>query len=753
MKIETPPSPNPYQATSVSFPFDYMKNLTPHEALCAAIRKNDLSAVSYVVDHAKIDFSAIGREGQNPIHLAVSRTCRDSLIDLLIERSCASGNAAHEADRYGYTPFMIAVELGNIKIARSLINMGATVCTDNDANCSAHQLAAKQQTISHARILLEARGDIPTAHTLALQRGEDSFETIFSRVHEFQKQACAQGDIRTAKALIEYGADPSFVLMQTLHESSKHWAVSPNRATIIRNLLVAGADPYAALRYSLLSQHIRRSTMERLLMSGASGEKAITVARQVNRTNSVLPLFTSKKNWDSTLIQAAVNGDTNEIRYWLNKTVLSADRVFLDLIGAGNKNAIKLLIAEGLSPRATLTNLTDDENVAATRFLISAGADVSPILSSMLKKGELGLPMGIKQLDTLIQAGVDVSKMLLDATQTPRDLTVAKVLIAAGASISDALKQVSGHERAEAANALDAAARDVRRVAMTLRNTRHADSTLIEAILVAEGMRDRGRMDGTNQPLTELANHFQAKGENAKADLVRAIEKVDWKSITSLVDRHEDDASDVLKRLLHVNAGPSARLLVHANVTPSAFLRPSSEFTDSQIKDYDVLLCCLLINAGQSDHGVLERSLDERGPYYTKKIMDRAQIDLNDMFKHMLKSGNESALQKFIPGLTSGAFELATACSRGDTALAQALIAAGANAGDALYIAMVRVDIDATDKLIELGADKSVALAAALSENSPLIAETLITLGADPVVALTHVPPEHLRTAKNLLVR
>ena len=719
--------PERSRAHNVDCPVDYLAHAEPHDALFAAIRKNDLPAVSYIVKHAKIDFSTLNNWGDNPIHLALVHHCHDKLIDCLITQAHQCGNAIHEVNRRGYTPLMLAVEHGNIKIVKSLISMRATIPASGDTNPCFRRPLQRKETLVHAQLLLEAEGDLTTAHTLALRRGIGSFEAIFAYKHAALKSACARGDIAAAKAIVDAGADPSFVLMRSInhHDSS---TTPQYRATLVRNLMAAGADVSIALTYAL-STGTSLSILETLLMLGLSDDGVTETAWQPERTgNTWWQLIVFAKNRENSLINAAICGNKNAVRLFKNQGFLDVERVFLELLRIGNLPAINLLIIEGINTRPALMRLLDRGDVHGVKCLIDAGADVFAVLSEMSRQHERGLPMPIKKLEVLVQAGVDLSKMLLDATKNATELSIAKALIAAGVSSSDALKHVSGQAHADAMTVLALATKDVRLVAITLRNIRHADSALMDDILFAQEMMALPEMRRYHAILTNEIAYLRREGEPIEAELIAAIERVDWTSILTLVARDEQAASRAFVNLVVANDRSSSRLLMHAGANSSAVI-------EAGLTKYGPALLARLISFGYSDHQILETLVDAGQVNFAKEVIQHAAIHLTNMFGRLVESGHAATLQKFIPVLSDGIDPLITACERGNITLAKALVAAGVDVNRALYDAMVSVNTDAVKVLRGLGADLSVAVEIALAGGNSLAIDRLLLLEADP-----HVP-------------
>ncbi|CAM4134822.1 ankyrin repeat domain-containing protein [Bordetella muralis] len=737
--------PTTHQATPVSCPFDYMRNLSPDASLRLAVAKNDFDGVSYVLDHSEVDFSALDYCGQNPIHSAIDLGRDDNIVYLLIERSEGS-NAIHELDRNGYTPLMLAVEQGKISLATFMIkDRQATYSDGNDATCHPDRLSRKQQTLGHTRLLVESGGDIAEAHRLALGRGIDSFEQSFMVQHNSLKNACRAGDIEAARVIVAAGADPSFVLMRTLNGSGL--SVSPERATITRNLLAAGAHPTATLKHAL-STKIDYHPVRTLLMLGASSNVLKDfILERATAFDKIFLHSINKKDWSNALKNAALQGDKAAVQFWVRSGAVKPDPTLISLAKNRRVDAIKLLLDSGVDGHSTLLRLVDEGKIEAVRSLISAGANVSKLLQEMMGNHQRGLRIGIDKLQTLIRAGADMSQLLLASTNGKDRLHVAKILLAAGANAEAAVALCPENTRAEVKKTLALAAQDAAAVDRMMRDAGSSDITLVESILVAKGFIDQPTRRPINEGLTKTADRLQTEGHQAEADLLRAVLSTDWNEIKSRVAGNSRAAVMVLLMMLQHHDVPSSRLLVRAGTNISAAI----DWTISKIQDNNkaiVLIARLLLAADDLAHRVLGHAIDSKGTPFAKELIKLSKFNIVDMFGHLTKAGNMAAIVKLNPLHTIEPAQTSTTSSE---SLAFSLISAGFNNAHTFFEALDAGDPGTAGVLGALIKDNSVALARALSDAQASVAETLLVLGADLNVALREVDPEKMALVETLL--
>ncbi|CAM4134894.1 ankyrin repeat domain-containing protein [Bordetella muralis] len=737
--------PTTRQATPVSCLFDYMRNLNPDASLRLAVAQNDFDGVSYVLDHSEVDFSALDYYGQNPIHSAIDLGRDDNIVYLLIERSEGS-NAIHELDRNGYTPLMLAVEQGKISLATFMIkDRQATYSEGNDATCHPDRLSRKQQTLGHTRLLVESGGDIAEAHRLALLRNIDSFEKSFIVQHNHLKNACRTGDIEAAKAIVAAGADPSFALMRTL--SGSGLSVSPERATITRNLLAAGANPTVALKQAL-STKIDYLTVRTLLMLGASSNVLKDfILERATAFDKIFLHNINKKDWSNSLKNAALQGDKAAVQFWLQSGVVKPDQTLISLAKDRRTDAIKLLLDEGVDAHSKLLELLSNGDTEAVRSLISAGANVPKLLREMIAHQRPGLRIGIEKLQTLIKAGADLSPLLLAATHGKDRLHVAKVLLAAGANADAAVALCSENKRAEVTKTLALAAQDVAAVSKMMRDTGFSDITLAENIFLAKEFIARGDRSEHREILTKMVDVLQADGRQADADLLRAVMRVDWIEIKAGVAGNQLAGRVVLNLMLQIGDIPSSRLLLQAGANMTRAVEVANTGMDDDHK-FNLHIAKLLHAADRQAHLVLEYLLDSNRAPFAKEAIKLSRINMADMFSHLWKTRKLAAIAKLNPLYT---IEAAYTSTKRSEDLASELRSAGFTKSQTFFEALDASDPGTAGILGAALDDKSVALARALSDAQTSIAETLLVLGADLNLALREVDPEKMPLVKTLL--
>ncbi len=119
------------------------------------------------------------------------------------------------------TPLMIAAELGNLSIAKLLIERGADVNAEAEFHLTALTNAIR---FNHAAMV-----------NLLLKSGAET--DADSLIHA----ATTKIDLRITRSLLKYGADPN-AQNKSFHQTAMHMAAFHDRADVARLLIRAGAD-------------------------------------------------------------------------------------------------------------------------------------------------------------------------------------------------------------------------------------------------------------------------------------------------------------------------------------------------------------------------------------------------------------------------------------------------------------------------------------------------------------------------------
>jgi ankyrin repeat protein len=742
MKLDSTIPPLSFQPNVVNCPYGYVETWGVNRGLRAAICEGHHEAVSYIIDNFKVDYTEIGSRGNNAVHDAIESDLSIELVERLITRAHDSGNAIHEVGRYGQTPLMRAVERGRFTLASVLVRMGASICVGPANASDPRRAAALEQANKNAQIFLDSEGNIAKAHAIALRRRVHSFESVVEIQHTALRAACSSGDLHTARALIQEGADPSFVLMRTIDAQDK--LVSPTRVKTVKNLIAAGADVTVALIQCLaqspahsmrLGEGRSEGAVKTLLWLGASSRQVLEALRE---TDDALRAPTLLKKWRenaTTLRHAAIDGNKEEVRFWCTLGAINPESVLSPLVKDRNLEAVKLLFAAKIEHDGTLSSYLSARDTEGLRFLFAAGADTTRFLAKLNHSKAHGLGLKLEELETLIAAGLDVSKALLESANQKKDRSVARFLVAAGANIEDAVARAPENARMGVRQILNFAAREVAQIKLTL-TEKFASTSLIGDILIAQAVNTESSRQIAADRLNDSMRKFGAQAQHIEQNLSLAVEAVDWTSIQPMVATHQEAAANVLVSLLTKKDVASARLIVHAGVDSRAVIQA----TKSEKERRDIL--SRLIQAGQDFRSVVEPLIDSERSDFLKRLIKDSGVSMSRIFRSLVDNGEETLLKKYVAlSAQAGIEELITACKEGNMHLANTLISAGVSPTSAFSHAVNSDDPAAAETLMELGADKSMSLASSLALRQTSTAELLLLLGANLSVALANVEP------------
>ncbi|GAB3123656.1 hypothetical protein GCM10027288_54410 [Bordetella tumbae] len=688
------------------------------------IEQGSPNSVRNAVARFQFDMLAVDSQGQTPLHLAIALGKIGIAIALLENPLNDMRSAINAENRSGYTPLALAVEKlatdsRNLRLIKALIAMGGTISVGGEVAPDTH---------ANAVALLAAKGDVAAAHTWALKVDLLSFEKLFAGHHAALRRACEEGDTVKVKALMDAGVDASFVLMRLLEQ---HSPLSAARVRAVRYLIAAGVDLSSALNHAVAANSAE--AVRTLLLLGAPGEPALIRAAEAHDLQAMVLLVKSGVKAEGTLINQAKNGDVTAVRLMLGEASISdkldKTQVLMALTAGGCQGAVRLLIDEGVYVYDFLLQQLRLGNKDEAKVLIRAGVNVSGLLRT-LAMGAVDHPNEIESLGTLILLDVDSAPALYDMAKEQRK-TAVKILIAARATIDDALLYAPVLERADLARTLAQAYKEVARTGEQMASVGDVDATLASKIIVAQDYIAGPIGKEYKTIIQAMTMHTGDDRRNVSA-LLYALEKVDWVLINKLVDADGTAASEVLMLLARLDCLPLARLLLDAGAEPYHVIVDAADNNNLERLSF-------LIRAGSNESTVLANLLMRpAGNGLAQALIQRERLDVFKTLKYLAARGEVSRLKQFIPAITDGQRELIRAAVENDRDLMGALIGAGVDIGKTVVLAISNAEIDAAKWLVSLGTNIAAALAQALAQKRDDVALVLLSWGADLSDALGH---------------
>ena len=301
-------------------------------ALHWAAHRGDVEAAALLIE-AGADVNAANRLGATPLWLA-ARSGNAPIVEALLE----AGANPNVTLRMGETPLMSAARSGNLRVVEMLVDRGAAV---NAVEYERHQTplmwAAAQQ---HAEIvrLLAARG----ANVHARTRVWDQLENTAGNTNtsgNFRKNhggstallfAARNGDVETARALVEAGADVNDVAAAV----PAPWSSPPTAAT----------DPSASTCSSRAPTRTRRTPATRR----CTPRRCAARSRWPRRSSSAAPRWT---RWSSAARRAGGSAPTSAsaTRRWGANAFWLAARY-------GELEILRMLAERGADPHVSPTS-------------------------------------------------------------------------------------------------------------------------------------------------------------------------------------------------------------------------------------------------------------------------------------------------------------------------------------------------------------------------------------------------------------
>jgi len=379
-------------------------------ALADAAERADWARFMHLISHRTHQVNAVQADGMTALHWAVWHGRLD-MAGMLLERKA---NPAAE-NRYGVTPLSLACENGQGALVKRLLTAGADAKSTRPGGETALMTAARSGSLAAVQSLLK--------HGAAVDSRDRQDQTAVM-------WAAAEGHASVVSALITAGADFQKPLKSGF--APLFFAAREGRPQVVTVLLRAGCDVNSVMRPTIDGGRIVRSGTTALMLAVENGHfelaaellkagadandqrsgftplHAITWVRKPNRGDSVdgdPPPLGSGKMTSLQFVRKLVESgaDINRKlkrgrsgRGRLNHRgatpfFFAADTADLALmkllveLGAdpavGNAdNCPPLLAAAGIGTRAPGEEAgTEDEGLAAVKYLLTLGADINAV--------------------------------------------------------------------------------------------------------------------------------------------------------------------------------------------------------------------------------------------------------------------------------------------------------------------------------------------------------------------------------------
>lgn len=223
-------------------------------ALANAVESQDAAAVAALLEK-KADIQAAQADGMTALHWAVRQDDSN-----LVKRLIAAGSDVKAANRYGVTPLAVACTGGNADIVEQLLASGADPHGALPGGETALMTAARTGRIGPVKSLL-ARG-----------------ANVNAREHKGQTSlmwAAAEGNAEVVDALLASGADPRATLSSGF--SPLFFAVREGRREVVFQLLAAGLNVDEVMRPDRRTGGNRKASNS-LILAVENGHFALAVA-------------------------------------------------------------------------------------------------------------------------------------------------------------------------------------------------------------------------------------------------------------------------------------------------------------------------------------------------------------------------------------------------------------------------------------------------------------------------------------------
>jgi ankyrin repeat protein len=396
----------------------------PDLALVKAVKAGEQAAAVALLDrHA--DPNARSADGTTALHWAVRNN--DAM---LVDRLLRAGAKPQAENRYGVTPIALACESGSAPIVKRLLEAGVSANATGPYGETALHTCAYTGNTAAVRVLISAHASIDPGDSW---RGQTPLMWAAAKSHPETMQALIEGgaDINARSTIIQWER-------QRTDEPRDKWlppggwtplllAARENCVTCIDVLAKAGADlnivdpqQHSALIVALINGHY--DVAGRLIDQGADvnmqdevGQTALWAAvddHTMPDSNRPSPMEMGDKltSWDivSKLVEkgAAVDIPLRARVPYRSKIDRGADGVLgagttplLRAAKTGDAQVVKLLLAHGANPRATVGR-------GITSILLAANVGTSESDRTGRRKTDAD---AIETIKLLMKAGADIN--------------------------------------------------------------------------------------------------------------------------------------------------------------------------------------------------------------------------------------------------------------------------------------------------------------------------------------------------------
>lgn len=544
-----------------------------------AARESNAIQMQSLIDNRTTMINQKNTRGYTPLHESVQKGFEQG-VDILLK----SGADMNVQNMQGETPFVMAINLGNMQIASKFINNGYIVRNEPKAM----EAALRKRNEAMVKLLLDNGADPNTTINNALSSNNipmvemimDNYAPTLS-IDLFKKTMDSRR-FDLAQRMVEEGVDAN---------QAMDYAISKNSPEIVQAAMEKGGDAQKALRYAIVQ---RKPDLAGSAVANFSANPNLVMedAIKANQTDVVALLLDNNADPNTGLTAAINNNKTNFIGMMIDrgarvsadqisKVAATGDNVLLPKLieAGGDVNAglsgamaakkyetAAMLIQAGARPDNIVVPAVTANQKNLLIAALDAGADANPGLAPAVNAGFTDL------VDLLFKGGATVTDPALIKTAVSKNNTsMVQMMLQNGAKPNDGLAAAIAANSTSLSKILIDAGANAADPAFLIQAVKNKNSSLVSMLLDNGAIAEKGLLAAVEVNDLGIAQMLTQKGAKASdPNMIKTAVKNQNTGMVALMLKTGADPKVAIKDAVVLGNAPIVKQLITAGADGSA---------------------------------------------------------------------------------------------------------------------------------------------------------------------------------------